>query len=104
MKRKKRRALLTKEMSSSGCINLEVKPELDSGFLMVGAPVMVALALMVEAAAGKVGLDNIGGEDMGPAPCVELAADCKYCKSMYAQSSELVSHSSMIHTYYYAWS
>ena len=51
-------------MSSSGWTNLEVKPEVDSGFLIVAAPVMVAevefpLTVEVfditEAAAGNVG-------------------------------------------------
>ena len=41
-------------------MSFEVKPELASGFLMVGAPVMVADA-ETEAAAGNVGL-------MGPIP------------------------------------
>lgn len=50
--------ILTSDISSSGCINLEVKPELDSGFLIIGAPVIVALerlALPDVAAAGNVG-------------------------------------------------
>lgn len=32
----------TREISSSGCTSLEVKPEPDSGFLMVGAAEIVA--------------------------------------------------------------
>lgn len=52
--------LHTREMSSSGCINLDVKPELDSGFFICGAPVIVALLLLegdevMAAAAGNVG-------------------------------------------------
>ena len=47
-------------MSSSGCINLDVKPDVDSGFLMVGAPVIVAAPPGLppdtrDAAAGNVG-------------------------------------------------
>lgn len=37
------KCLHTREISSSGCINLDVKPELDSGFFICGAPVIVAL-------------------------------------------------------------
>ena len=55
-------------MSSSGCMSFEVKPELDSGFLICGAPVIVALAEtvagddMAAAAAGNVGF--IGADDI----------------------------------------
>lgn len=49
---------LTKEMSSSGCINLEAKPEADSGLRMIGAPEMVALGdIDVETAAAE---GNVG--------------------------------------------
>ena len=63
-------------MSSSGWTNLEVKPEVDSGFFIVAAPVMVAevelppedaVLDMTEAAAGNVGPEL---------PIVEDAADC----------------------------
>ena len=60
---------LTKEMSSSGCINLELKPEVDSGFLMVGAPVIVADIPpppeldTTDAAEGNVGLPTPGAMD-----------------------------------------
>ena len=55
---------LTSEISSSGCINFDVKPELDSGFLICGAPVIVAPGLadsevaeeVMAAAEGNVGL------------------------------------------------
>ena len=66
---------LTREISSSGCINLEVKPELDSGFLITGAPVIVALACsevavdVMAAAEGKVGFggpaeDEVAGLEL----------------------------------------
>lgn len=64
-----RKQKLTKEISSSGWTNLDVKPDEDSGFLIVGAPVMVAvppppaLGATTAAAAGNVGLGgpNCGG-------------------------------------------
>ena len=66
-------------MSSSGCTNLDVKPEVDSGFFIVGAPVIVGdmpLGLfpdITDAAAGNVGRPAPGG--------VEVAAlDCKKTK------------------------
>lgn len=49
----------SRDISSSGCISFEVKPELDSGFLICGAPVMVALEggeAETAAADGNVGL------------------------------------------------
>lgn len=47
-------------MSSSGCINLELKPEAVSAFFNCGAPVIVALEFgeseaVILAAAGNVG-------------------------------------------------
>ena len=59
---------LTSEISSSGCINLELKPEADSGFFSCGAPVIVACALgesVMLAAEGNVGLvspDDVEGD------------------------------------------
>ena len=50
------------DISSSGCISLEVKPELDSGFLICGAPVIVALGggdADTAAADGNVGLEAL---------------------------------------------
>ena len=46
-------------------MSLEVKPELASGFLMVGAPVIVAEAATV-AAAGNVGFTGPIPVDDGP--------------------------------------
>lgn len=71
-------------------MSLDVKPELDSGFFICGAPVMVALLLMgeldiAEAAAGNVGLTGadvwaalkfaVGGAD------IVADDDYKYKKS-----------------------
>ena len=72
--------LLTKEMSSSGCTNLDVKPEVDSGFLMVGAPEIVGDAPLglfpdITDAAGNVGRPAPGG--------VEFAADCRKRKLFF---------------------
>lgn len=61
-------------MSSSGWMSLDVKPELDSGFLICGAPVIVALLWTGElldkaaAAEGNVGLTG-AAED----PVLKLA-------------------------------
>lgn len=70
------------DMSSSGCINLEVKPELDSGLRMTGAPVMVALGEdeawagdeVTAAALGKVGFTGPAVDD-DEATEDELAVD-----------------------------
>lgn len=59
----------SREISSSGCINLDVKPEAESGFLTCAAPLMVAPPEVdgddvTAAADGNVGL---GGPDRGGA-------------------------------------
>ena len=76
---------LTSEMSSSGCMSLTVSPELDSGFLIMGA-LARRLDALAPANAGNVGragalpppnIDDVGlksgptGAELGP------AADCK---------------------------
>ena len=60
--------VLTKEMSSSGWMSLDVKPELDSGFLIWGAPVIVAplcTGELLERAAAAAGNVGFTGADVG---------------------------------------
>ena len=60
----KKPPVLTRDISSSGCINFEAKPEADSGFRMMGAPEMVALGdIDVETAAAE---GNVGFTDTMP--------------------------------------
>ena len=76
-----RAAVRTSEISSSGCTSLIDIPELDSGFLIVGAADIVALAdidgdVETEAAADAEYAGNVGrtGPDveLGPADAVGL--------------------------------
>ena len=62
---------LTSEMSSSGCMSFTVNPELDSGFLIVGA-LARRLDAVAPANAGNMARAPVGGVALLPLKCDDV--------------------------------